>query len=134
MEPGPDHTLSNSKLGTHGNPADTPGYPNDETEDLESFDLERFLEPREAAKLMTADQPIAHDGKAGWAVERETGRAIWLSGTPQYEVMSRSPRAVRDEPGLTDLPTTEASRIQGRKRRGFSGKPPTRNASECRSG
>jgi hypothetical protein len=53
---------------------------------------------------MTADQPIAHDGKAGWAVERDTGRAIWLSGTPQYEVMSRSPRAVRDEPGLTDLP------------------------------
>lgn len=120
--------LPNHEVGTPGYPPDTRGYPNqdserpsvpaspgrNEREDKEeqegtenavpALDLERFLKPREAAKLMAADQPVAHDGKAGWAVERATGRAIWIPGTPQYEVMARNPGARRDEPGLTDFP------------------------------
>jgi hypothetical protein len=68
------------------------------------LDLERFLEPSDAAKLMASDQPVAHDGKAGWAVERSTGKAIWIDGEMQYEVMNRMPGARRDEPGLTDFP------------------------------
>ena len=108
-------------MGSPGYPVDTPGYPNENLEGLHDpgaegesadedyaeshpIDLERFLEPREAAKLMAPDQPVAHDGKAGWAVERTSGRAIWISGTPQYDVMGRLPGVPRDEPGLTDFP------------------------------
>ena len=68
------------------------------------LDPERFLAPRDSAKLIPSDQPVAHDGKEGWAVERATGRARWLSGSPQTEVMMRQPGAIRDEPGLTDFP------------------------------
>jgi hypothetical protein len=117
-----DTTSSSEETGTHGYPKGTPGYPNGENEDgargaddpsdagvaasdpSGGIDLDRFLPPREAVKLFTSDQPIAHDGKAGWAVERATQRAIWLSGTPQYDVMTRSPGAPRDEPGLSDFP------------------------------
>lgn len=103
----------NDEAGTPGYPVDTPGYPVPETEAAvpapsdaggDRFHLKRFLEPREAAKLVLSDQPIAHEGKAGWAVERATGRAVWLSGERQYDVMARSPGAVRDEPGLSDVP------------------------------
>jgi hypothetical protein len=112
-------------VGTHGYPADTPGYPEDKPEEdhpsgsgppaaaadldvdpatAEQLDLERFLHPREAARLIASDQPIAHEGKAGWAVERSTQRAIWIGGITQWDVLERRPGAPRDEPGLTDLP------------------------------
>jgi hypothetical protein len=97
-------------LGSPGYPADTRGYPDRESEDLFAtdepweLDLERFLEPREAARMISSDQPIAHEGKAGWAVERSTQRAIWIGGATQWDVLGREPGAPRDEPGLTDLP------------------------------
>ena len=118
MHENSDRTTPNHNLGSRGCPVDTPGYPNDDSEDPNGseatagdqatsghpLDLRRFLEPRVAAKQLASDQPIAHDGKAGWAVERSTGRAIWIGGTPQWEVMNRRPGAPRDEPGLTDFP------------------------------
>jgi hypothetical protein len=101
--------LPECDVGTQGYPADTPGYPDEDWDEVRSdrpadLDLERYLEPREAAKLLPSDQPVAHEGKAGWAVERETGRAIWISGEMQFDVLNRLPGAVRDEPGLTDVP------------------------------
>jgi len=70
------------------------------------FDYERFMDPREVAKqrLLTADQPIAHDGKGGWAVDRSTGTAEWMGGEMQWDVMMREPYSKRDEPGLVDVP------------------------------
>ena len=101
--------LPDCDVGTRGYPADTPGYPDEEPDalssgDPEELDLERYLEPREAAKHFPSDQPVAHEGKAGWAVERGTGRAIWIGGEMQFDVLNRLPGAVRDEPGLTDVP------------------------------
>ncbi|CAN5220087.1 hypothetical protein BH24ACT23_BH24ACT23_09950 [soil metagenome] len=99
--------------GSAGYSADTGGYPILDSEGVVpgspeawELDLECFQDPREVVRLrlFTSDQPIAHDGKAGWAVERETGKAVWIDGEPQLEVMTRSPGAPRDEPGLTDLP------------------------------
>ena len=54
------------------------------------MDLDRFLHPRDAARLIASDQPIAHEGKAGWAVERATQRAIWIGGSPQWDVLERA--------------------------------------------
>ena len=64
------------------------------------------MNPREVVRLrlLASDQPIAHDGKAGWAVELATQNAVWLPGETQWEVMARGPGAPRDEPGLSDVP------------------------------
>ncbi len=106
-------------MGTPGYPTDTPGYPRfveggdglsedgaDGGVDEWIFDYERFMNPREVAKqrLLTADQPIAHDGKGGWAVDRSTGTAEWMGGEMQWDVMMREPYSKRDEPGLVDIP------------------------------
>ena len=102
-----DETASRDREpGSPGYPTDTPGYPDSASTDPlpREFDAERFLSPREALKLIPPDQPVAHDGKAGWGVERATGRAIWISGAPQYDVLNRMPGVLRDEPGLTDFP------------------------------
>lgn len=110
-----------------GYPPDTPGYPDEDVEAaaetpsepergpdppegagggemVQGVDVTRFLPPRDAVRWSASDQPIAHDGKAGWAVERATGKAVWLSGEPQYDVMNRPFGALRDEPGLTHVP------------------------------
>ena len=116
-------------MGTQGYPPDTRGYPDEDLEDSREtageeaweLDLERFLEPREAAKLIASDQPVAHEGKAGWAVERSTQRAVWISGETQWDVIAREPGTPRDEPGLTDLPAHggfgEAAPAEGAIRR-----------------
>lgn len=106
-----------SRPGSEGYRIGTAGYPERENEQCEEsrpladisepfIDLDRFIEPREVARLrlISSDQPIAHDGKAGWAVERMTMNAVWIAGEGQWEVMARSPQAPRDEPGLTDVP------------------------------
>ena len=120
---GGEEALSNQDSGTPGYQSSTPGYPNadsepslpvpsadddeDEDEDEEvpyDLDLEIHLPPREAAKYFASSQPVAHDGKAGWAVVRADGRAVWIGGETQFDVMMRGYGAPRDEPGLTDLP------------------------------
>lgn len=113
---GEDHGASDPKVGSQGYSAGTQGYPNDEEEPQASVpqpaedhsagdpDPSIYLSPREAARLMTPDQPVAHAGKAGWAVERATGRAVEMAGEIQWDVLMREPGAPRDEPGLTDVP------------------------------
>jgi hypothetical protein len=112
MDPEAERADRERELGTQGYPSGTRGYPDRDPErcdrapdDLDQgIDITRFLPPREAARFLPSDQPVAHDGKAGWALERGTRRAIWLPGEIQYDVLNRLPGAPRDEPGLTDVP------------------------------
>ena len=106
-------TIGDEVPGTEGYPevaeavpVDTEEYPESDKEDPWPLDLERYMDPKEVARrrMLATDQPIAHDGKGGWAVEISSGRAVWITGETQWEVMAREPGTPRDEPGLTDVP------------------------------
>jgi hypothetical protein len=67
-------------------------------------DPEVYLEPDEAAKLVPSVYPLAHAGKGGFAVERATGRAVYVSGEIQWDVLrdGRRPRSSVPTPRIAD--------------------------------
>jgi hypothetical protein len=67
-------------------------------------DPDVYLDPEEAAKLVPSVYPIAHAGKGGFAIERDTGRAVYVSGEIQWDVLrdGRRPRSSVPTPRIAD--------------------------------
>lgn len=80
--------------------------PNDEPQILPSqADPALYLPPKETAAMVPARIPVAHDGRAGVAADRATGRLVDLPGEIQWEVLALGDFVTRRiEPAFTDSP------------------------------